>query len=1075
MSGQPTAQLLGSPRAWRGYSLALATTAGVVALRALFDGPLHNSYPFVFSFAAIAFTAAYAGWKPAIFATGIGFLAADWIFVPPRFAVTPFTVRGIIALASFCLTAGIIIMLAELMRRAERHFRENALALAGEREQWRVTLASIGDAVVTTDERGAVTFLNPVAEKLSGWTNDEARGRPVAEVIPLFHEETGEPVVNPVEEVLRDRVVIAMANHTVLRQRGGGEIPIEDSAAPIFAPDGTVRGVIIVFREVGAKRTRERALRDAEWLARTALEVGNAGAWVWDVDRDLVFGDALFGKMFGVPLEQCRAGVPIASFLPVIHAEDRPRVRSAIEGALETGEPYHAEFRVCREDGSERWANARGRVERSADGRAVRLPSVLVDTTDQRAAEAQLRASENRSRAIIDTAIDAVLLMDARGAVVDWNPAAERIFGWKREEILGAELAAHIIPERLREAHRRGLAHFLATKEGPVLGQRLELPAVRRDGTEFAVELSINPLPGVGEPMFVGFIRDVSERKAAEAEIDERARLAALRADIASLLASSTELEPSLHGTCELLVRHLNASFARIWVLDEADAVLVLRASAGRYTHLGGPHGRVPVGEFKIGRIAQTRHAHLTNDVAHDPNISDPDWAAREGLVAFAGYPLVVNARLIGVMALFSKQALSEAVLGDLAPIADAIANSIERRAADAALRAAKERTEIASRAKDHFLAALSHELRTPLMPVLMTATSLREDERLPDDVRSDLAMIERNITLEARLIDDLLDLTRIAQGKLLLREEICDAHSLLALAVEIVRDEALEKPVSLHLDLAARMTGMRADPARLQQVFWNLLRNAIKFTPAGGRISVTSRDDADGRLRIEVSDTGIGMPADALETIFRPFEQAGRENNHQFGGLGLGLAIARAIVDLHGGGITAQSEGIGKGATFILELPGGGEQVTGVNSGAISSPQSRDADAPADGKILRLLVVEDHEPTLAVLRRLLDRAGHQVVSAGSVEAGLAAAAKSMPFDFVISDLGLPDGTGFELMAKLKVLQPGLRGIALSGYGMDEDLRRSSESGFLAHLVKPVDFHQLSRALRDLTARHDPA
>jgi PAS domain S-box-containing protein len=1057
--------------AFRGYLLALVASAAAVTLRGAFDFALGNSHPFVFSFAAIAVSAAYGGWRPALGAIVLSYAAVNWYFMAPRFAFSLLDGRSIVALASYGLTAGIITAMAEWMRRAERRARENGLRLGSERERWRVTLQSIGDAVVVTDADGLVTFLNPVAEKLSGWTNAESHGRPVTEVLLLFHEETGVPSPNPVQQVLREHIVVAMANHTVLRQRGGGEIPIEDSAAPIFASDGSLDGAIIVFHDVTARRSRERAVRDAEWRARTALEMAGAGAWVWEVKSDRVFGDEQFAWIFGLPLERCRAGEPIATFFAAIHPDDLLRVEAAIKSCLEEGEPYRAEYRVRTLDGSERWVDARGRIERDEEGAALRLPGVLIDITERRIAERLLRASELRSRAIVDTAIDGVILMDARGMIVDWNPAAEQTFGRPRNEVIGLELALQIVPERFRDAHRKGLAHFLATREGPVLGRRLELSAIRGDGTEFPVELSINPLPLADEAMFVGFIRDISQRKTSEAELAERARLAALRADIASHLASAAEQTESLRGCCELLVRHLDASFARVWVLEESDNVLVLRASAGLYTHVDGPHSRVPVGHFKIGRIAQSRRAHLTNDVAHDPNISSPEWAAREGMVAFAGYPLVVDGRLVGVVALFSQHALSEAVLGDLAPIADSIAVSIERRTADAALRAEKERAEVASRAKDNFLATLSHELRTPLMPVLMTANALRDDERLPDDVRSSLGMIGRNIALEARLIDDLLDLTRIAKGKLSLREEACDAHSLLSLVVGIVRDEAREKPITLELDLAARKTGLRADPARLQQVFWNLLRNAIKFTPAGGRITICSRDETDGRLRVEVRDTGIGLPPNSLETIFRPFEQAGRENDHQFGGLGLGLAIARAIVDLHGGELSAHSDGIGKGATFVIELPGAREQPAGVDSGAAGEQPSTEAP-PLAQAALRLLVVEDHEPTLTVLRRLLTRAGHHVVTADSIANALSAAAKSMPFDLLISDLGLPDGTGLELMSKLHHLQPDLRGIALSGYGMDEDLRRSYESGFHTHLVKPVDFQQLTRALREVTGTY---
>ena len=1046
--------------AWVDYVAAVGVSAAAVGLRGLFDFALGDSYPFVFSFAAIAVIAAYGGWRPALVATVIIYAAVDWLFTPPRHMFGPLGSHALIALATYALTAGVITVMAESMRRSARRARENGLLLAAEREQWRVTLQSIGDAVVATDAAGAVTFLNPVAEKLSGWTDVESRGHAVTEVLALFHEETGAPAPNPVERVLREGAVVAMANHTVLRRRGGGEIPIEDSAAPIFAPDGALGGAIVVFHDVTAKRSRDRALRDAEWRARTALEVAGAGAWVWEVKRDLILGDELLAKIFGMAVERCRAGEPPGAFLAAIVEADRARVRAAGERLLQTGEPFQVEYRVRGSDGAERWVDGRGRAERDAHGAIVRAPGVLIDITERRLAEAQLRASELRSRAIIQTAIDGLLLMDSHGLIADWNPAAEQIFGWRRDEVIGAELAARIIPERLREAHRRGLAHYLSSGEGPVLGRRLELPAVRRDGSEFPVELSINPLPLEGETFFVGFIRDISQRKAAEGELAERARLSALRADIAAHLGWATELDASLRGCCELLVRHIDAAFARVWVLDEAEAVLLLRASAGLYTHLDGPHARVPVGQFKIGRIAQSRRAHLTNDVAHDPNISNPEWAAREGMVAFAGYPLIVDARLVGVVALFSKHPLSEAVLGDLAPIADAIAVSVERRAAEAALRHAKERAEVASRAKDNFLATLSHELRTPLTPVLMTANSLREDERLPEDVRANLAMIGRNIALEARLIDDLLDLTRLAKGKLPLREELCDVHSLLGLAVEIVRDEAQEKPVNLDVDLAARRTGLRADSARLQQVFWNLLRNAIKFTPAGGRVAIHSRDETDGRLRIEVSDTGIGIRPDHLETIFQPFEQAGRENDHRFGGLGLGLAIARAIVDLHGGEITAQSGGPGTGATFVVELPNSVPAPDGAKAPAaeVRTP----ATAP-----LRLLLVDDHENTLQSLLLLLRARGHQVVAAATVAAALAAAA-THPFDLVISDLGLPDGTGTELMEKLRAAY-GLRGVALSGYGMEEDLARSRKAGFVAHLVKPVHFAELHRIITSLS------
>ncbi len=386
-------------------------------------------------------------------------------------------------------------------------------------------------------------------------------------------------------------------------------------------------------------------------------------------------------------------------------------------------------------------------------------------------------------------------------------------------------------------------------------------------------------------------------------------------------------------------------------------------------------------------------------------------------------------------------------------------------------IRQAREKTERASRAKDEFLAALSHELRTPLTPVLMSAAALQHDDRLPQDVRDQLSMMERNIGLEARLIDDLLDLTRIAHGKLLLRTQPCDAHTLIALAIEMVRSDAQGKSQTLEIDLAAERSHLLGDPARLQQVFWNLLKNAVKFTPESGKITVRSCD-LDGRFALEVSDSGIGIAADNIRRIFLPFEQAGAISaDHRIGGLGLGLSIVKAILDLHGGSIKVESAGLGEGATFRVEVPG--ILASLATAPGSTSQVSGDASAESRGHRaatapLSLLLVDDHQSTLEVLERLLTRAGHRVTTAISVASALQLADRDR-FDAVISDLGLPDGTGFELMEKLRAAH-GLCGIALSGYGMDEDLRRSREAGFAAHLIKPIDFAQLERALEDLMA-----
>ncbi|MES2705307.1 MAG: response regulator [Verrucomicrobiota bacterium] len=377
------------------------------------------------------------------------------------------------------------------------------------------------------------------------------------------------------------------------------------------------------------------------------------------------------------------------------------------------------------------------------------------------------------------------------------------------------------------------------------------------------------------------------------------------------------------------------------------------------------------------------------------------------------------------------------------------------------ALRRSVEEAQAANRAKDDFLAALSHELRTPLTPVLMSAAALQEDPRLPPDVRAQLAMMERNIALEARLIDDLLDLTRIVNGKLRIDPVISDLHQLLHQTEEIVRSEGFGKQVSIHLALEAPRHHLKADPARMQQVFWNILKNAVKFTPSGGRVTVRTRNDGDGRLLVTVEDTGIGITAGALPFIFNAFEQGGADPR-RFGGLGLGLAISKAIVGLHEGVITAHSAGPGCGATFTVAL----------------RPTSEEArpDQPARAaavRPLRLLLAEDHAATREALTSLLTRDGHRVTPVENICGALAAAAAGT-FDILISDLGLPDGSGLDLMRELRQRRQTLPGVVLSGYGTEEDLHQSRKAGFFAHLVKPVSISQLRHLLAHIPAEESP-
>lgn len=386
------------------------------------------------------------------------------------------------------------------------------------------------------------------------------------------------------------------------------------------------------------------------------------------------------------------------------------------------------------------------------------------------------------------------------------------------------------------------------------------------------------------------------------------------------------------------------------------------------------------------------------------------------------------------------------------------IADITDRKRAEEHLREAKEIAEAASKSKDDFLAALSHELRTSLTPVLMMAKALETDPQTSDESREHFAMMRRNIELEVRLIDDLLDLTRISNGKLHFEPAVSDVHDLLAHTEEIIRSQGQGKPVHVFFKLTARNHHVFVDPARFQQVFWNLIKNAVKFTPSEGTVTVRTHNCCSSKISISVEDNGIGIPPSALPLIFNAFEQGELAGQHRYGGLGLGLAISRAIVELHKGEICAESDGVGRGAKFTVVLDTVEAPATPARNSEINLAQ------PVS---LRLLVVDDHEPTLAVLKRLLERAGHNVEVATTVGEAVAKGSVAK-FDALISDLGLPDGTGLELITSLRAIHQNLKGVALSGYGMEEDVRNSLSAGFVAHLTKPVDFERLRLALAKL-------
>ncbi|MFL6583878.1 MAG: HAMP domain-containing protein, partial [Chthoniobacterales bacterium] len=496
-----------------------------------------------------------------------------------------------------------------------------------------------------------------------------------------------------------------------------------------------------------------------------------------------------------------------------------------------------------------------------------------------------------------------------------------------------------------------------------------------------------------------------------------------------------------------------------------------------------GANGRFKLGESLVGQAALEKRRFLLNDVPSG-YVRVASGLGESSPRSVVVLPILFEGEVKAVMELSSFERFNpthQAFLDQLTESIGIVLNTIEAntRTEDLLTQSQSLATELQKRqeelqktnleleekarsnlAKDQFLAMLSHELRTPLTPVLASAHALESETDLPENVHESLQMIRRNVELEARLIDDLLDLTRISKGKVQLNFEVVDAHTLLQNALEICHAEIDRKQITLKLNLQARKVHLRADPARVQQIFWNLINNAVKFTPRTGEIRISTSNGSGDQLRVEIADDGMGIEADALPKIFDAFEQASRT---KLGGLGLGLAISKTLVEAHKGAITAHSDGRDQGATFVVTFHT--TDKVDVQKRAPVSPTA------ASRQPMRILLVEDHEDTNRSLTNLLRLRGYDVQSAYNVQSGRELA-ESREFDVLISDLGLPDGTGIDLMESIRAKRP-VYAIALTGFGMEEDVRRSREAGFKHHLVKPIDLNKLDAFIQEgATAAH---
>jgi PAS domain S-box-containing protein len=539
---------------------------------------------------------------------------------------------------------------------------------------------------------------------------------------------------------------------------------------------------------------------------------------------------------------------------------------------------------------------------------------VKLDVGDRQAAEAALRASEARFRSLIANATDLIAILDADGTVRYQSPPIARILGYGAEELVGRNAFDLVHPDDRAATW----AAFAAAVADPACAPTVEFRFRHQDGSWRWLESTVANL--LADPDVAGVVvnaRDVTERKRAEAQRERQARLAALRADVGAALADPDDLGEQLRRCAAAIARHLGAARATVWLLDEAGEALELAAGAGPFAAPGGGV-RVPVGGFRVGRVAQERRPLLNNDLAADRLDGDKDWASRGGLASFAGYPLLLEDRLVGVVAMFARRPLAGDALAALGTVADVLAQGIERRRAEAALRVANAELARLNRVMGDFVATVAHEFRTPLTSIQGFSELIRDGDLPPAEVREFADDVNRNARRLGRLIGELLDVDRLRSGRIELRREPVDLNAAAAEVAETLRPTAPDH--ALRLDLDPALPPVPGDRDRLVQVLTNLVDNAIKYSPQGGDVVVETRRVGE-EARLAVRDRGVGIAPEALETVFERYARVGSGAGTAIPGTGLGLPIAREIVALHGGRIWAESEP-GQGTTFHVIFP---------------------------------------------------------------------------------------------------------------------------------------------------------
>jgi PAS domain S-box-containing protein len=668
---------------------------------------------------------------------------------------------------------------------------------------------------------------------------------------------------------------------------------------------------------------------------------------------------------------------------------------------------------------------------------------------------------QRRTRAILETAMDAIIGMDHQGTITEFNPAAEHMFGYRRDEVLGRELADLLIPPELREKHRGGiLARYLATGDGPFIDRRVETKGYHADGHAFPVEVAITKVADVDPPRFTGFVRDLTARVHAEREREQllhREHVALMEAELQkrflySLFMQAPTLIAVLRGPNHI-IELANPPVRAVWGRTEDE----LR---DRPLFDAMPELQEQVFKQLLDEVYRTGVPYHGRET--------PARLDRGGGIVDTVYFNFV----------YSPYKNVHGEIEGIFVIASDVTDQVRARQQVDQLR---EHAETANRAKDEFLATLSHELRTPLHAIVGWTRMLLDEAMDERNTRRALEVIDRNAHLQAQLVADILDVSRIISGGL--RLDVCpvDLGSVIEAAVDAVRPAADAKKIRIRTRLAASARPVEGDPQRLQQIVWNLLTNAIKFTQAGGRVAVDLLDGRDNGVRIRVQDDGAGVDPAFLPHMFERFRQADGSVSRQHEGLGLGLAIVRHLVELHGGTIRAESQGPGKGSTFTVELPRMDPELARAASGEHRPVKALDRSQVNHTASLggcRALVVDDEEDARELIAAILTTAGAIVQTASSVREALEHLDASRP-DVLLADIGMPGADGFALIREVRSreAQTGHRlpAAAVTAYAGHHDRERALAAGFDRCVPKPIRPQTIVEAVLSMRSGSDEA